>query len=342
MKNILVTGGAGFIGSHTILSLIQHGFDVTVIDNLSNSSLESLKQVESLASLSVDFFDIDITNFNCLNDFFDTFNFDAVIHFAGLKAVGESKIKPLDYYKNNVLGTVNLLQVMLKNNINNFIFSSSATIYGEGADVPYVETMKLGNPSSPYGSSKVMVERILYDFAEANSFFRAISLRYFNPIGAHPSGLIGEDPNGIPNNLLPYITQVAVGKLDILKIFGNDYPTEDGTCKRDYLHVVDLAEGHVSALNWLKTNNDFKGIEAFNLGTGSATSVLEIVDTFIKETGQNVPFEYVSRRKGDLPEFWADSSKAKNLLGWEAKLSLTNMVRDAWNWQSKNPDGYKK
>ena len=231
---------------------------------------------------------------------------------------------------------------MLKFSITDFIFSSSATVYGENAYAPYVETMKLGEPTSPYGVSKIMVEHILNDIAKSNSDFRAISLRYFNPIGAHPSGLIGEDPNGIPNNLLPLLTQVAIGKRDVLRIFGDDYPTEDGTCKRDYLHVVDLAEGHLSALNWLKRNSDFRGVEVFNLGTGLPISVIEMVETFSKITGKIIKHEFAPRRTGDLPQFWADSSKANNVLGWEAKLSLIDMIKDAWNWQSKNPNGYKK
>ena len=338
---ILVTGGCGYIGSHTVLELLCKGFDVIVLDNLSNSSCNVIPRLEKLSGRKVKLIVGDIQDSKLLNKIFSTSNIEAVIHFAGLKAVGESIKKPFLYYENNFLGTLNLLDAMLKNKVYNFIFSSSATVYGEDASVPYNEKMKLGVPTSPYGSSKLMVETALKDIAISNSNFRAISLRYFNPIGAHSSGLIGEDPNGIPNNLLPFITQVAIGKRDILRIFGNDYPTEDGTCKRDYLHVVDLAEGHLSALNWLKRSSDFRGVEVFNLGTGSPISVFEMVKTFVKETGQIIKHEFAPRRKGDLPQFWADSSKAKKVLGWEARLSLSVMVRDAWNWQFKNPDGYK-
>jgi UDP-glucose 4-epimerase len=333
---VFVTGATGYIGSHAVVSFLSHGLTVVGLDNLSNST-DCSERIERISGFNFEFIKGDINDTELLEQIFSKHDFDAVIHFAGFKAVGESTQKPLDYYENNVFGTINLLKLMLKFSITDFIFSSSATVYGENAYAPYVETMKLGQPTSPYGASKVMVENVLNDIAKSNSDFRAVSLRYFNPIGAHPSGLIGEDPNGIPNNLLPFITQVAIGKRDVLRIFGNDYPTEDGTCKRDYLHVVDLAEGHLSALNWLNRSSDFRGVEVFNLGTGSPISVLEMVKTFVKETGQIIKHEFAPRRKGDLPQFWADSSKAKKVLGWEARLSLSVMVRDAWNWQFKKP-----
>lgn len=338
---VFVTGATGYVGSHAAVSFLSHGINVVGLDNFSNST-DCSERIERITGVNFEFIKGDINDLKLLEQIFSKHDFDAVIHFAGLKAVGESIQKPLDYYENNVFGTIKLLKLMSKYSITDFIFSSSATVYGENAYAPYIETMKLGEATSPYGASKVMVEHVLNDIAKSNSDFRAVSLRYFNPIGAHPSGLIGEDPKGIPNNLLPFVTQVAIGKRDVLRIFGNDYPTEDGTCKRDYLHVVDLAEGHLSALNWLQRSSDFRGVEVFNLGTGLPISVLEMVKTFSKETGQMIKHEFAPRRTGDLPQFWADSSKANNVLGWEAKLSLIDMVRDAWNWQSKNPDGYKK
>jgi UDP-glucose 4-epimerase len=337
---ILLTGGAGYIGSHTCFSLLESGYDVTVFDNLMNGSTEALRRVEKLTNRKINFFKGDVCNPDSLDEVFTENDFQAVIHFSALKAVGESIKRPLDYYKNNVQGSLNLLQAMANHEVHNFIFSSSATVYGEEAEVPYRETMKLGSPSSPYGASKVMVERILQDAIRANIKLQCLSLRYFNPIGAHPSGVIGEDPNGTPNNLLPFLSQVAVGRLNLLNIYGNDYPTEDGTCKRDYLHVVDLANGHLDALNWLLKNQELDRVEAFNLGMGSAVSVLEIVKAFVKVTGQEIPYEFVSRREGDLPEFWADATKAKKILGWEAKFSLEDMMRDTWKWQKQNPNGY--
>ncbi|WP_448565302.1 UDP-glucose 4-epimerase GalE [Thalassotalea ganghwensis] len=337
---ILVTGGAGYIGSHTTLCLLEQGFDVVVLDNLVNSNIEALKRVERLANKSVSFIHGDIRDRHLLEEIFSTDNFSAVIHFAALKAVGESTTMPLSYYQNNVHGSLTLLEVMAKYHINDFIFSSSATVYGEEKAVPYTENMTLGRPASPYGASKVMVERILEDHCQANDDFRAVSLRYFNPIGAHPSGIIGEDPKGIPNNLLPYIAQVAVGKREKLSIFGNDYPTPDGSCLRDYLHVMDLGRGHVSALNWLLDNPDFSGSEAFNLGRGKGISVFEIVQSFERVTGQKIPFEVVARRAGDLPAFWADATKANKLLNWVAEYDLPDMIADTWRWQSSNPSGY--
>ena len=338
--NVLVTGGAGYIGSHTVLSLLENNYDVIVYDNLVNSSIESINRVKKLTGKSVTFVEGDICDTDKLNYLFIRFQIDAVIHFAALKAVGESTKIPLSYYQNNVYGSVCLLEVMQQHNVHNFIFSSSATVYGEENDVPYVETMKLGTPSSPYGASKVMVERVLADFALSDNNFRGVSLRYFNPIGAHESGTIGEDPKGIPNNLLPYVAQVAVGKRDKLAIFGDDYPTKDGSCERDYLHVMDLAQGHVAALDWLNRQSDFSGVEAFNLGTGNGVSVFTIVKTFEQVINKKVPFEVSPRRAGDLPAFWANASKANKELNWQADRSLTQMMTDTWRWQSNNPNGY--
>jgi UDP-glucose 4-epimerase len=275
-----------------------------------------------------------------LDDLFAKYSIDAVIHFAALKAVGESSQRPLQYYETNVYGSLCLLKAMEKARVNHFVYSSSATVYGEMNPSPYVETMELGSPSSPYGASKVMVERVLTDTARVNPKFRAISLRYFNPVGAHPSGLIGEDPSGIPNNLLPFITQVAVGLRDSLSVFGGDYPTADGTCIRDYLHVMDLAEGHVAAIDWLAEQSNFNGVEAFNLGAGTGVSVLEIIASFEAATCQKINFKIVERRAGDLPAFWANADKADKVLNWQAKRTLVEMMEDAWRWQSKNPNGY--
>jgi UDP-glucose 4-epimerase len=338
--NVLVTGGAGYIGSHTVLSLLENNYDVIVYDNLVNSTIESINRVKKLTGKSVTFVEGDICDTDKLNYLFIRFQIDAVIHFAALKAVGESTKIPLSYYQNNVYGSVCLLEVMQQHNVHNFIFSSSATVYGEENEVPYVETMKLGTPSSPYGASKVMVERVLADFALSDNNFRGVSLRYFNPIGAHESGTIGEDPKGIPNNLLPYVAQVAVGKRDKLAIFGDDYPTKDGSCERDYLHVMDLAQGHVAALDWLNRQSDFSGVEAFNLGTGNGVSVFTIVKTFEQVINKKVPFEVSPRRVGDLPAFWANASKANKELNWQADRSLTQMMTDTWRWQSNNPNGY--
>jgi UDP-glucose 4-epimerase len=337
---VLVTGGAGYIGSHTVLALLERDFDVVVYDNLANSSSKAIDRVEKLTGKSVAFIEGDICDTDKLNGVFKRFQIDAVIHFAALKAVGESAQIPLSYYQNNVYGSVCLLEVMQQHKVHNFIFSSSATVYGEENDVPYVETMKLGTPSSPYGASKVMVERILADVALANAKFRGVSLRYFNPIGAHESGEIGEDPTGIPNNLLPYVAQVAVGKRDKLSIFGDDYPTADGSCERDYLHVMDLAQGHVAALDWLNRKSEFSGVEAFNLGTGNGVSVFAIVKAFEQVTHKKIPFEVSPRRAGDLPAFWANANKANKELNWQASRSLQQMMADTWRWQSKNPNGY--
>jgi UDP-glucose 4-epimerase len=337
---ILVTGGSGYIGSHTLVSLIREGYEVLVYDNLTNSSFEVIIRVQELTGKPIRFIRGDIQDAQRLSALFSEEKIEAVIHFAALKSVGESVANPLKYYNNNVYGSLCLLQAMLAAKVNNFIYSSSATVYGESNPSPYVETMNLGNPSSPYGASKVMLERVLTDITKTNSSFRSVSLRYFNPIGAHHSGKIGEDPKGIPNNLLPYITQIAIGKRDKLKIFGGDYPTSDGTCVRDYLHVMDLAEGHVAALTWLEKNPNFSGSESFNLGTGEGTSVLEIINSFEKATSLKIPYLIVDRRPGDLPSFWADPSKAHKVLDWKAKKSLHQMMIDSWCWQSKNPDGF--
>ncbi|KGJ88307.1 UDP-glucose 4-epimerase GalE [Colwellia psychrerythraea] len=337
---VLVTGGAGYIGSHTVLSLLENNYDVIVYDNLVNSSIESIDRVEKLTGKTAAFIEGDICDKKKLSQVFQNSKIDAVIHFAALKAVGESAAIPLSYYQNNVYGSVCLLEIMQQHKVHDFIFSSSATVYGEENNVPYVETMKLGTPSSPYGASKVMVERILADLALSNNNFRGVSLRYFNPIGAHESGTIGEDPKGIPNNLLPYVAQVAVGKRDKLSIFGNDYPTKDGSCERDYLHVMDLAQGHVAALDWLNRHNEFSGVEAFNLGTGNGVSVFSIVEAFEKASGKKIPFEVSPRRAGDLAAFWANASKANKELNWQANRSLAQMMTDTWRWQLNNPNGF--
>lgn len=339
---ILVTGGSGYIGSHTVFELVCNGYNVIVLDNFSNSDINALKRVNnltySICRRNINIISGDIININLLNDIFSKNNIDSVIHFAGLKAVGESVVKPIDYYKNNISGTLNLCQAMLNFGVRNFIFSSSATVYGTEAPIPYTESQPRGTTSNPYGASKAMVERILSDIVIANPDWSVSLLRYFNPVGAHPSGEIGEDPQGTPNNLLPYITQVAIGRRDHLSVFGGDYPTPDGTCRRDYLHVMDLAKGHVAALQ----NFNRPGVHTYNLGTGTPYSVLEIIHAFERVNGVNIPYEIVDRRAGDLPEFWADASKAKRELGWEAKLTLEDMVRDSWNWQKKNPNGYQK
>ena len=337
---VLVTGGAGYIGSHTVVCLLDLGYEVVVYDNLINSSAEALSRVEKLTGKTIDFIQGDVRDAGSLDDLFATRSIDMVIHFAALKAVGESARCPLEYYQNNVHGSLCLLEAMAKAGVNNFVYSSSATVYGEANPSPYVETMNLGSPSSPYGAGKVMVERILLDKARANPNFRAVSLRYFNPIGAHPSGDIGEDPTGIPNNLLPFITQVAVGKREKLSVFGGEYPTSDGTCVRDYLHVMDLAEGHVAAIDWLATQSSFRGVEAFNLGTGNGISVLEIIASFEAATTLKIAYQIIEPRAGDLPAFWANTEKASNVLNWQAKRSLAEMMEDAWRWQSKNPNGY--
>lgn len=338
---ILVTGGAGYIGSHTVLSLLNNNFEVVVYDNLYNASVESLARVEQLTGKSVTFVQGDIRDKAQLSQVFEAHNIQSVIHFAALKAVGESAQLPLSYYQNNVHGSICLLEVMAEYGVKDFIFSSSATVYGEENAAPYIETMTLGRPSSPYGTSKVMVENVMADYAVANDAFRGVSLRYFNPIGAHESGMIGEDPKGIPNNLLPFVAQVAVGKRKELSIFGDDYNTADGSCERDYLHVMDLAEGHVAALQWLNQHTDFRGVEAFNLGTGTGISVFQIVKAFEQATKQSIPYVVAPRRAGDLAAFWANAEKANTKLGWQATRDLNDMMVDTWRWQSANPNGYR-
>ena len=336
--SVLVTGGAGYIGSHTVLALLERGDEVVVLDNLCNASEESMRRVAVLAGRAPVFVHGDIRDRQCLKKLFAEHQITEVIHFAALKAVGESTRMPLEYYENNVAGTVTLLEEMREAGVWNFIFSSSATVYGEHAPVPYVETTPIGGTTSPYGTSKLMIEQVMQDFARADERFNAIALRYFNPVGAHHSGEIGEDPAGIPNNLLPYIAQVAIGKLEKLGVFGDDYNTPDGTCQRDYIHVVDLAEGHLKALDHLKKG---QGCRAYNLGAGKGYSVLEMIKAFEKACGKAIPFEIKPRRNGDLPAFWADPSLAEKELGWTVTRGIDEMMRDTWCWQSKNPNGYR-
>lgn len=335
---VLVTGGTGYIGSHTVIELLNADNEVVVIDNLVNSSKEALKRVEEITGKSVKFYEEDLLNKDAVMKIFDTERPDAVIHFAGLKAVGESVAKPLEYYNNNITGTLNLLYAMRECGVKNIIFSSSATVYGDPAFVPITEECPKGEITNPYGQTKSMLEQILTDMAKAYPDWRVVLLRYFNPIGAHESGRIGEDPQGIPNNLVPYITQVAVGKLKCLGVFGNDYDTPDGTGVRDYIHVVDLAAGHVAAL---KKFDDEPGVSIYNLGTGRGYSVLEIVHAFEKACGKEIPYEIKDRRPGDIATCYADSSKAERELGWKAKFDLDKMCEDSWRWQKNNPNGYR-
>lgn len=330
--NILVTGGAGYIGSHTLIELIDHHHNPIVVDNLSNSSIEAIKRVEGITGSSIPFYELDLRDTERLEEIFTAHSIDAVIHFAGLKAVGESVQMPLNYYDNNIVSSIALLNVMSKHGVKKLVFSSSATVYGNPGTPKYIETLPVGqNISNPYGQTKYMIEQIIKDFCTANPSFKASILRYFNPIGAHESGQIGEDPQGVPNNLMPFIAQVASGKREKLLIFGNDYPTPDGTCKRDYIHVVDLAKGHVAALEHLH-----EGVDVYNLGSGIPTSVLELINTFMKVTGQNIPFEFAPRRAGDLPEFYADPTKAKTDLNWKTEKTIEQMCADTWNWESNN------
>ena len=336
---ILVTGGAGYIGSHTVLELLNTGYEVVVLDNLSNSSPESLKRVEKLTGKKVTFYEADILDRDKLNEIFSKEKFDACIHFAGLKAVGESVEKPWEYYENNIAGTLTLVDVMRKHNLKNIIFSSSATVYGDPAFVPITEECPKGQCTNPYGWTKSMLEQVLSDIQKADKEWNVILLRYFNPIGAHKSGTMGEDPNGIPNNLMPYITQVAIGKRDHLTIFGNDYDTHDGTGVRDYIHVVDLAIGHVKALDKIKENC---GLKIYNLGTGHGYSVLDIVKNFEEANGIKIPYEIGPRRSGDIATCYASADKAKEELGWTAQYGIKDMCADSWNWQKNNPNGYGK
>ena len=327
---ILVTGGAGFIGSHTVVELQNAGYDVVVVDNLVNSSRKSLERVEKITGKEVTFYEADINDAAALNEIFEKESIDSVIHFAGLKAVGESVAKPLEYYMNNISGSLTLFDVMRNHGVKNIIFSSSATVYGDPAFVPITEECPKGEITNPYGKTKGMLEEILTDIQKADPEWNVILLRYFNPIGAHESGTIGENPNGVPNNLMPYITQVAVGKLKELGVFGNDYDTHDGTGVRDYIHVVDLAKGHISALD--KLDKEKQGLFIYNLGTGTGYSVLDMVKAFENATGKDVPYKITPRRPGDIATCYADPKKAKEELGWQATKTLDDMCRDSWTY----------
>ena len=334
---VLVTGGSGYIGSHTCVQLLQNNHDVVILDNLCNSKHSVLPVIERLGGKKPLFVEGDIRDEALLGRIFSEHNIDAVIHFAGLKAVGESVRMPLEYYDNNINGTLRLVSAMRAANVTNLIFSSSATVYGDQPKIPYVESFPTGNPASPYGRSKLMVEQILTDLQHACPDFSIALLRYFNPVGAHPSGDMGEDPQGIPNNLMPYIAQVAVGRRDSLAVFGNDYPTEDGTGVRDYIHVMDLADGHVAAMQQLANK---AGVHIYNLGAGIGSSVLDVVNAFSKACGKPVAYHFAPRRDGDLPAYWADASKADQELNWRVTRSLQEMADDTWRWQSRHPQGY--
>ncbi len=330
--SILVTGGTGFIGSHTCVTLIEKGLDIVVMDNFANSKPAVLDYIKEICGVRPKFYECDLLDREGVKKIFDENNIDTVIHFAGLKAVGESVQKPLEYYRNNIEGTLNLVEEMRAHNCFNLIFSSSATVYGKPESVPIREDFAIGGTTNPYGTTKYFIERILSDLCVADDRFSIVLLRYFNPIGAHESGLIGDDPNGIPNNLMPYVTRVAKGQLDKLGVFGNDYDTKDGTGVRDYIHVLDLAEGHYAAMKALKE----KGVHIYNLGTGTGYSVLDIVNTFERVTGVKVPYEIAPRRSGDIAECYADASKAERELGWKAKRGLDEMCKSAWNFESKH------
>lgn len=338
MKKILVTGGLGFIGSEAVICLIENGYEPVIVDNLFNAKLAVLDRIETIAGKRPSFYQIDIKDEEKMEKVFQENKLDAVIHFAGYKAVGESVEKPLEYYENNLETLLVVAKLMRKYKVNNIIFSSSATVYGVPTRVPLYESDPIADATNPYGETKVMIERILKDIQFANPKLNVGILRYFNPIGGHPSGLLGEDPNGLPNNLLPFVSQVAIGKLKCLKIFGNDYPTPDGTGVRDYIHVVDLAEGHVAALKKLEEN---PGYVVYNLGTGKGTSVLELVKAYEEANNVKIPYEIVERRSGDVAENFADCSKAFNELHWKAKYTIKDACRDAYNFQIKNPDGIK-
>lgn len=335
---ILVTGGAGFIGSHTCVELLNAGYEIVVVDNYYNANPKSLERVKELTGKDFKSYECDIRDSEGMDKIFKENKIDAVIHFAGLKAVGESCQKPIEYYDNNIGGTLKLCDVMRNNGCKNIVFSSSATVYGMKNVSPLKETMKTGGTTNPYGTTKYMIEIILEDIYKSDNEWNVTLLRYFNPIGAHESGRIGENPSGIPNNLMPYITQVAIGKRPFLSVYGNDYDTPDGTCIRDYIHVVDLADGHVKAVNNILDGK--KGVQIFNLGTGKGYSVLDIVKAFSKTYGKELPYKIAPRRPGDLAVCFSDPSKAKEVLGWEAKRGIDDMCRDSWNWQSKNPNGY--
>ena len=336
---ILITGGAGYIGSHTALELLNEGYDVVVYDNLCNSSRESIRRVEELTARKIRFYEGDVQDEEALLEMFKIQKIDAVIHCAALKAVGESVQKPLEYYQNNIAGTLTLLKVMREVGVKNIVFSSSATVYGSPEEMPITENCPKGQCTNPYGWTKSMMEQIMSDVQKADPSWNVILLRYFNPVGAHKSGRIGEDPKGIPNNLMPYISQVAVGKLEKLGVFGDDYDTPDGTGVRDYIHVVDLAIGHVKAINYIFTN---PGLDVINLGTGQGYSVLDMVKAFSKACGRDIPYEIKPRRAGDIAMCYADPAKALRVLGWKAQRGLDEMCEDTWRWQSQNPNGYEK
>lgn len=336
---VLVTGGMGYIGSHTCVELLQRGMDVVVIDNLVNSCVEVGHRIEQITGKSVIFYKADVRDRDALDKIFEEHRFDCVIHFAGLKAVGESVEMPLEYYDNNLGSTITLCEAMREHGVKKIIFSSSATVYSADNDMPLYETSRTGDCANPYGWTKYMCEQILRDYAKADPTWSVVLLRYFNPVGAHPSGLIGEDPKGIPNNLMPYISQTAIGKFEYLRVFGNDYNTHDGTGVRDYIHVVDLAKGHVAAIEYMK---DHRGESVFNLGTGTGYSVLDMVHAFEKANGMRVPYKIVDRRAGDIDFYYCSPEKSKKFLGWTAAYDLEDMCRDSWHWQSLNPNGYRK
>lgn len=334
---ILVTGGAGYIGSHTVLALLEASYDVIVLDNLCNSTEEAIRRVEKLTQKSIAFAQGDIRDRALLDRILSVYPLQSVLHFAGLKAVGESVHNPLEYFNNNVCGTITLLEAMRDHQLKSIIFSSSATVYGNPAQPAYVETMPCGEPGSPYGRSKLMIEQILTDMQRADPQWSVALLRYFNPAGAHDSGEIGEDPQNIPNNLVPYISQVATGRREELAIFGGDYDTPDGTCRRDYIHVTDLAAGHVKALQHMQGKS---GVEVWNLGRGEPSSVLEVLRAYEHAAGKPIPYRIAPRRAGDLAQYWAVAEKAERELGWKAEKTLDDMMRDAWRWQTRNPHGY--
>ncbi len=336
---VLLTGGAGYIGAHTAIELIGAGHDIAVLDNFANSSPAVLDRIGDLTGVAPQLFEVDLLDRGAVESVFSASRFDAVIHFAGLKAVGESVADPLRYYRTNLLGTLNLLDSMISSGTTQLVFSSSATVYGEDVSPPISENSPIADAASPYGRTKLMIERMLEDVVRAQDAFAVASLRYFNPAGAHPSGDIGEDPKGIPNNLMPYITQVAVGERERLTINGDDYPTPDGSCIRDYIHVTDLARGHLAALDWLKASNG-NGLRAFNLGTGRGTSVFEMVDAFERANGVGIPRVVGPRRPGDIPASFTDPARAAAELGWKAEKTVEDICRDAWRWQQKHPRGY--
>lgn len=337
MKKVLVTGGMGFIGSHTVLELLQGGFEAVIYDNLSNSSLTVLRRLSQITKMPITFIEGDIRDAGRLEDVFSHHNFEAVVHFAGLKAVNESLQDPVRYYNNNVFGTLQLMEVMTNHDVKTMVFSSSATVYGSDEKVPFREEMRAGTPSNPYGMSKLMIENILSDVQKADNSWKIICLRYFNPVGAHPSGLIGEDPRGVPNNLMPYLTQTAIGRRDVLSVFGGDYPTPDGSAIRDFIHVVDLARAHVAALQKCEVGT---GFHIVNVGTGTGYSVFEVLQTFEKINKVKIPFKVVDRRDGDVAVSFADTQLAERFLSWRASLDLAAMCRDSWYWQCKNPAGF--